>query len=393
MPPDREGGGSVRGRADLIQRLKQLPPGGRCFDGEQHDAVRLLLRVRAPAASVTQRVAVAAGGPVLRQGPIKGPEVTTSTLRRRSPLAQPQRAITATMLWLSTMRRVLHFPAALALLTLIAASACATTGAPVAPTERSFRVMTWNVNYGLLPDAGAIALLQNADVDVVLLQETTPAWHRALKRELRGTFTYQRHHVHDAAGGLSVLSRYPIKADELIANAISWFPAQRTVIATPSGRVQTLNVHLRPPFDDDGNIVTGYFTTKSIRGDEVDNFTGFLDPDLPAIVAGDFNEADGQAVARLEANGFDGALQRFDGSATTWRWPLPVAGEITGTLDHVFVDARLQTVDAWVLYDGESDHFPVVAWVQPPTRVRAAEGLGRRTRVPDIASGYGLGSD
>lgn len=271
--------------------------------------------------------------------------------------------------------------------------ACATTpAAPVEAHERSFRVMTWNVNFGLPPDEAAIAMLRDADVDIVLLQETTPAWHKALKRQLKRPFKYQRHHTHQRAGGLSVLSRFPIHSDELIANPVSWFPAQRTVIKTPTGPVQTLNVHLRPPFSDDGNVVTGYFTTKSIRGDEVDAFTAFLEPDLPAIVAGDFNEADGQAVARLESSGFDGALQRFDGEASTWRWPLPVVGEITGTLDHVFVDARLQTVDAWVLHAGDSDHFPVVAWVQPPSRERAARGLQRKTRLPDVGSGYSVGS-
>jgi endonuclease/exonuclease/phosphatase family metal-dependent hydrolase len=315
--------------------------------------------------------------------------VTGGTLRWRSPLARTHRAKKAGLLWLTPMRRLLALPTALAVLTL---SACATTAAPVEPTDRAFRVMTWNVNFGLPPDAAALEILKNADVDVVLLQETTPAWHAALKTHLKRPFKYQRHHAHQAAGGLSVLSRYPIKHDELIANAVSWFPAQRTVVKTPSGQVQTLNVHLRPPLDDGLKSVVAYFATKSIRGEEVQSFTAFLDPDIPAIVAGDFNEADGQAVAWLERDGFDGALQRYADDATTWRWPLPVAGEITGTLDHVFVDARLQTVDAWVLYDGQSDHFPVVAWVQPPTRQRAADGVQSRPRLPDVGSGYSVGS-
>lgn len=276
------------------------------------------------------------------------------------------------------------------LLAMAAGLGCATSRAVVeeSPHGTAFRVMSWNVNYGLAPDAEAIDLIQRADVDVILLQETNARWAKGLKRHLRKEFKYQRHHDDSAAGGLSVLSRFPILEDDLIPNTSSWFPAQRTVIQTPAGPVQTLNVHLRPPFDDDGSVITGYFNTKSIRGDEIAEFLASLDPALPAIVAGDFNEADGHAVRALDDDGFESALFAFAPEEKTWHWPVPLLGEITGTLDHVFVDARLQTIDAWVLHEGQSDHYPVVAWIQPPTRRAAAAAPVERSSIGDVTSGY-----
>jgi len=164
---------------------------------------------------------------------------------------------------------------------------------------------------------------------------------------------------------LAVLSRQPLTDLEFLAPASGggWFPAARVVIETAFGRVQVLSVHLRPAVSDSGSLVGGHFSTPEIRASEIDSFYARLVPDLPTLIAGDFNEEeDGNAVKFLLEKGMTSALQRYAPQRPTWRWPT-VVGTLHRQLDHIFYDARLDVLSAEVREAGRSDHLPVIAVV------------------------------
>jgi endonuclease/exonuclease/phosphatase (EEP) superfamily protein YafD len=251
---------------------------------------------------------------------------------------------------------------AIAMLTLL--TGC--TGAARAPREPApdqpvLRVLTYNVNYGLAGDEATIDAIRAADADVVVLQETTPGWEERLREALSGRFPHMLFRHSSGAGGLAVLSRFPLHDldYETLDDPASWFPAWRLVVDGPLGPVQVLAVHLRPPFSDSGSVLSGYLATRPVREREIEGHLELLDPALPTIVAGDFNERDGRALALLRARGFRSALPEFHGRARTWRWRTSV-GEVSSQLDHVAYDARLEPLDARVLQAGSSDHLPVL---------------------------------
>ncbi len=245
----------------------------------------------------------------------------------------------------------------------LTAAGCTTVTPARAPVDAAgaVRVATYNVNYGLSGDRAGIDAALATGADVILYQEVTAGWAQALTaaHQAESGATCRFTAAADA-GGLGVCARYPIEVYEVLDNPISWFPAARVVIKTPTGPVQLLNVHLRPPFSDEG-VWHGIFGTPAIRHDELAMFMAFLDEDLPTVVAGDFNEWSGDALDLLEARGFASVAAMFhaDDDDHTWRWPLPVVGEVTQRLDHIFVNDRLAVQDAWVVYQGRSDHFPV----------------------------------
>lgn len=248
-------------------------------------------------------------------------------------------------------------------LVLLAATGCARPARiPRAPEagEATFKVLTYNVNYGLAGDTRGLDAIRGADADLVLLQETTPRWEEAIRRELADVYPHMAFHESGGAGGLAVLAKRPFE-DGGVLPAESWFPAWIVRAETPVGTVQVLNVHLRPGFGDKGGVVSGYFTTPKIREKEITAFAGKLDETLPTLVVGDFNEdEDGRALKTLEAKGFTSALPEFAPKAKTWRWKLRV-GKLTGRLDHVAYDERLEPLSVEVLDEGRSDHLPVVA--------------------------------
>jgi len=249
-------------------------------------------------------------------------------------------------------------------LLLFAISGCAqATRAPRSPSPDipHIKVMSYNVNYGLAGDAAIIQVIDSSGCDVVFLQETTPEWEQALKEAFEDKYPYIGFRHCCGAGGLAVLSRFSFDSQELIDPPEGgWFPAWRIILDTPLGKIQALNVHLRPQVSDSGSVVSGYFTTGTIRERQMQRFVKYLDPDLPTLIVGDFNEnRSGDAVAHLLQQGYQTALPEFSPYQDTWRWKTSL-GTVSSQLDHIAYDRRLEPLNVWVLRAGTSDHLPLV---------------------------------
>jgi endonuclease/exonuclease/phosphatase (EEP) superfamily protein YafD len=230
------------------------------------------------------------------------------------------------------------------------------------PQGPGLRLLTYNVNFGLAGDGETLAAVKDAHADLALLQETNADWERALRAELAGAYPEMHFQHRGGAGGLALLSRLPVLASEIIPpTGDGWFPAWRVVVDSVLGKLQALNVHLRPPVSDGGSFVSGYFSTRAVRVHEIEALYARLRPGLPTLIAGDFNEEpDGRVTAYLAGKGMVSALQRHAPEEPTWRWDTSV-GTLRRQLDHIVHDDRLEVVSLEVRTAGRSDHLPVVA--------------------------------
>ena len=234
--------------------------------------------------------------------------------------------------------------------------------APAAPAA-SLRVMSYNVNHANRDVAGTMDAIVAEDPDVVLLQEIDREWQESLEKRFAKAYPHQAFRVYSrAAGGLAVLSRFPISDEEFIPTPPQgWFPAQRLVVDGPFGKVQMLNVHLRPCLDS-GGWITGYQTTPPHRLEQAKAYYPRLKSGLPTVVAGDFNELPtGVAVEYLAKQGLVRVPTK---GPTTWHHEKVVGGKrmslLSMDIDHVLVDGSLVASDARVIDAGASDHRPVV---------------------------------
>lgn len=227
------------------------------------------------------------------------------------------------------------------------------------------RILSYNVNFGLAGDIAGVRAIGNAKADLVVLQETNPAWESALIGTLGRRYPHVRFADPDGmpAGGLGVMSRFPIVALDTLPSDGGFFFAWRIVLDTNLGRIQLLNVHLRPPTTDNGNWVVGLFSTRGDRLRELTKHLAALDPTLPTVIAGDFNEeGNGLALGRARERGYTDAIAQHAGTAPTWQWRLPTGMTLTYQLDHILYDARLTVVGARIEQTGRSDHKPI--WVE-----------------------------
>lgn len=250
------------------------------------------------------------------------------------------------------------------------------TADPAPERPGALRLVTYNLNFGNPSFEATLDAIALANADIVLLQEVTEAWRDALTRRFAKQYEHRAFHVHvRMAGGLAVLSKLPIARDELWAAPAgtgAWFPAERVVITTAFGPLQLLNVHLRPARDG-GSWLRGYMTTREVRRKEIEAHWGRLDPALPTIVAGDFNEApDGRAIEFLAQRGLRRAATT---GPPTWHYQTVVRGVTADLLkldiDHVMHDRRLVASGGRVLDAGTSDHRPVVAVIAPSEPISA----------------------
>ncbi|HUQ02676.1 MAG TPA: endonuclease/exonuclease/phosphatase family protein [Kofleriaceae bacterium] len=249
-----------------------------------------------------------------------------------------------------------------------ASAGCARGGESRPPAAdahgKTLTVMSYNVNFGLEGDASGIEAIRTGGADLVVLQETTAGWERAIRAELRDAYPHMQFRHCCLAGGLAFLSKHPLAEREYVGPAEGgWFPAWRVIVSAPFGDVQVLAVHLHPPLDEKGSVVSGYFPSKRVRRREIEAFAPLLDkdPTLPALVIGDFNEDErGLALRFLAGRGLVTVLPSFQPDADTWQWQTSL-GPVKSRLDHVVADPRLVALDARVINAGRSDHFPVVA--------------------------------
>lgn len=227
-------------------------------------------------------------------------------------------------------------------------------------------LMTYNVNYGNPSPQTFLDAIDKANTDVVLLQEITAEWRDLLEKRFATRYAHRAFHA-ARAGGIAVLSKLPIKRDDLwhARGTGAYFPAQRLVLETAKGDVQVLNVHLRPAIEN-GSWIKGFMSTPAIREKEIAAHWDKIDGALPTIVAGDFNEdPDGLAIRFLAGHG----LARIPTTGpTTWHYEQIVKGKpwdlLKMDIDHVLVDKSFTTKHAHVMDAGTSDHRPVVVTIE-----------------------------
>lgn len=234
---------------------------------------------------------------------------------------------------------------------------------PRAPTPGVpyLQIATFNVDLKRFDDEPTIEAVGRTGASVVLLQEVSAGWREALEARYADEYPF-RAYEGEASSGLAVLSKHPFEDRGVVPGVEGWHPAWHVVVDSPIGAVQVLLVHLKPPYSRrDG--VSGYFGSDEAHVREARVFHDACDSALPTIVLGDFNESyDGDAIAFLEGRGFKNVLPQFRPGQETWRYGRSIYNQAIDALDHILYQAsEFDPLNAYVRYDGNSDHLPVIA--------------------------------
>ncbi len=224
-------------------------------------------------------------------------------------------------------------------------------GQPSASGE-TLVVASANLHIGL-GAAGIVDLVRDNEVDVLSLQELTPAAVQALDAAgLDALLPHRVFYTEPAVNGSGIASRYPL--NQLVLQPPSTIRQPAVVVTLPSGTaVEVQLVHPVQPLGLHGNATWQQ---------ELSRLPAPRDDATMRLLVGDFNSTlDHPPLRRLLSAGYiDAADQVGAGLRTTWPtdrglWPPPVA------IDHVLADARC-AVRSFEVHDvPHSDHRAIVA--------------------------------
>ena len=228
------------------------------------------------------------------------------------------------------------------------------------------RVATVNLLSTALDHGAAIAALRRLDADVVVFQEYTPAWHRALAGALDGL--PHRHAMPiDGPFGIALYSRAPIVRRDAVALDRAAVPTLDALIEIDGARLGVLGTHPPPPLG--AALLASNARHLRALGARAAAREG------PLVVAGDLNATPWSAAFRalVERSGLVDA-RRGRGILATWS---PLAGDspvarlarspLTSLpIDHVLVGGGATVGHAFVGEAAGSDHRAFVADVRVP---------------------------
>ncbi len=220
-------------------------------------------------------------------------------------------------------------------------------------------VMSSNMKIGAADPATIVGLVRAHHVDVLAIEEYTPAAQDALLAAGLGTLLpYSvRDPVPDTARGSAVYSRYPFLSSGVQHLPAGFHQAHATIAVPGALPVEVYTVHAFAPVDPSRESPWWH----SLAEEPKPAGTGPV-----RLLAGDFNATlDQVALRRLVGSGYrDIADVLGDGLVPTWPYdgrPVPPI-----TLDHVLADPRIGAVSFSATTVPGTDHRAILATVTLP---------------------------
>lgn len=251
---------------------------------------------------------------------------------------------------------------------------CACGPAPLEPRDPTpgrahFTIQSYNVTAERFSDAATVEAVGQANADIVCLQETGREWRPVLERRYAERYPYMLFGASEGAGGLAVLSRFPLTDEGEMESPNGanphWHPAWSVTADTGREGIRILHVHLRAILSGRDTDTEAYFTVDEDHELEMRTFASQFDMTVPrSLVVGDFNEEpDGPAVRYVEGHGYSNVLPLYHPGQPTWYEP-SLGGQLNKTLDHILFDGTFSPLNSWALRAGNSDHIPVLAHLE-----------------------------
>jgi endonuclease/exonuclease/phosphatase (EEP) superfamily protein YafD len=222
------------------------------------------------------------------------------------------------------------------------------------------RVMSSNMLEGGADPAAIVALIRDRRVDLLTLQEFTPAAERALDHAgIAALLPYRVAYPTPAVWGSGVYSRYPLRDDGLRRFSSEFTQARATVTVPGARPVAVESAHPCAPASVE--------LAPLWKADMADEPAATPDG-TPRILAGDLNSTlDHAGLRELIATGYrDAGDVTGRGLYGTWPYAGPTLPKVT--LDHVLADRRIGIAAYTVLPVPRSDHRAVFADLVLPRR-------------------------
>ncbi len=236
--------------------------------------------------------------------------------------------------------------------TVLVSPQVATAGNSSLNDSATVSIMVANVYMKNREASAFLNIARAADPDMLLILEPDRWWANALQ-PLNNKYAYRIEHPLEDTYGMLLYSKYPLTDTSILFLQHNNVPSFHTKVKLPNReKFYFHGVHPVPPVKSKYPDNIGEKEEELLEvGDMI------LQHQMPAIVAGDFNDVAWSNTSRLfQAEGqlYDtrigrGLYNTFDARSRLMRWPL----------DHVYVTEEFEVIRMERLEDFGSDHFPL----------------------------------
>lgn len=247
------------------------------------------------------------------------------------------------------------------------------------------RIMTYNIAGGLVPESAPLAVMQQHQPDILLLQEVHGQAHVArLGQQLRLPYSHFAPYQ-GRKRGIAILSRWPLGEIQRLPwrDSPQGKLALAAQIASPAGTFWACSVHLDNPlvrrtalsFWHKAVLLWDELFTTTRRSQQAQALRAWFSPlgEHTGIIGGDFNSLPFAGADRHLRHSFDDALSIHREQYFTGTYWGPPSSPIVPRIDFLYHAPEWQVIDAQVIQQKASDHFPILAV------------LARKTPVPSRA--------
>ncbi|GAA3892207.1 endonuclease/exonuclease/phosphatase family protein [Saccharothrix violaceirubra] len=232
---------------------------------------------------------------------------------------------------------------------------------------REVRIMSANLMVGKAVAEDVVRVVASQDVDILTMQELTPAMVKDFERAGLDRFLPYRVFLDEPGGsGSGIASRHPLTRKDLTGP--STMRQAGAVVDLPGTDVEILSVHPLPPVVGDSAEHWQRDMDGLPRRDSARRDSARRDSAGPIrILAGDFNATlDHAGLRRLLDSGYVDAADRT-GHGLTPTWPADGSWLPPVTIDHVLADDRCQVLDYAVFDIADTDHRAIVSRLVVPS--------------------------
>lgn len=220
----------------------------------------------------------------------------------------------------------------------------------------AIRVVHANVNRKNRDVETALRYFRRSRPDVLVIVESNPFWASILSN-LKDELPFSLH-THKRYFGVSVLSRYPMKAREIYFD--SWHPSVLAEIATPHGPLAVLGTHPSSPMSSRRSATRNRHLRNAASVAELS--------DVPLVLVGDLNTTPWSHAFQdlLDVSGLRDT-SRGAGLQRSWRHE---AWKLALPLDHALISSDVTLIGRALGPSIGSDHRPLVVDIALAPRAR-----------------------
>ncbi|HSR88663.1 MAG TPA: endonuclease/exonuclease/phosphatase family protein [Pontiella sp.] len=222
-------------------------------------------------------------------------------------------------------------------------------GKPVPAAEKPFRAMLMNINAANGNTEMVLGSISRAEPDILLLEEVTPQWARALEI-LNAIYPYQVSEPQEGCFGIMLLSKYPLEHGKVVEIGSAEVPSITADMHLPAGVISVIGTHPVPPI---GGKASG------LRNGQLAELPAvIIGQQHPVLLIGDLNTSpwSSRFTNLLKASGLNNSMKGFGHQPS---WPARHFF-LRIPLDHVLHSPQIMVHNRMMLQDVGSDHFPVI---------------------------------